>query len=85
MDVLLGNVLSEGIDLPCVNVVINAEGGKDDKVTVQRQRNLTIADGKTEAIFVDFLDETNPHLLKHSKARRKMYESESEFEVEVVE
>ena len=85
LDVLLGNVLSEGIDLPCVNVVINAEGGKDDKVTVQRQRNLTIADGKTEAIFVDFLDETNPHLLKHSKARRKMYESESEFEVEVVE
>lgn len=85
LDVLLGNVLGEGMDLPCVNVVINAEGGKDDKVTIQRQRNLTVSEGKTQAIFVDFMDETNVTLLEHSEARRAMYESESQFIVEVIE
>jgi superfamily II DNA or RNA helicase len=83
-NVLIGTVLGEGIDIPSVDTVINAEGGKDIKTSVQRQRNLTMADGKKPALLVDFYDETNPYMEKHSKARLKVYQSEAAFNVEVV-
>lgn len=83
VDVLLGNVLGEGIDLPEVEVIINAEGGKDDKNTVQRQRNLTIAEGKTQAILIDFLDETNEKFEEHSRQRIAMYESDESTKVKI--
>ncbi len=80
---LIGTVLGEGVDIPSVDVVINAEGGKDDKTTVQRQRNLTISAGKTRAILVDFLDETNEYFKKHSRARLEAYRAEPSFKVRV--
>jgi superfamily II DNA or RNA helicase len=81
IDVVVGNVFGEGIDLPAVEVVINAEGGKGDIQTVQRQRNLTISEGKKKAILIDFLDLTNETLEKHSRARLEMYRSESSFKI----
>jgi superfamily II DNA or RNA helicase len=81
IDVVLGNVFGEGIDLPSVEVVINAEGGKGDIQTVQRQRNLTISAGKKKAILIDFLDLTNETLEGHSRARLDMYRSESSFKI----
>lgn len=81
IDCIVGNVFGEGIDLPSVEVVINAEGGKGDIQTVQRQRNLTMAAGKKTAIFIDFLDQTNEYLQGHSEARIENYESESSFRV----
>lgn len=82
--VLIGTVLGEGIDIPVVDVVINAEGGKDDKATVQRQRNLTISPGKKRAVLIDFLDETNGYFRKHSRARLKAYRAEPSFNVKVI-
>ncbi len=82
--VLIGTVLGEGIDIPIVDVVINAEGGKDDKATVQRQRNLTISKGKTRAVLIDFMDETNEYFHKHSKARLDAYRSEDCFNVKLI-
>lgn len=82
--VLIGTVLGEGVDIPSVDVVINAEGGKDDKATVQRQRNLTISAGKRRAVLIDFLDETNEYFKKHSMARLEAYRSESAFSVKIL-
>lgn len=82
--ILIGTVLSEGVDIPEVDVVINAEGGKDVKATIQRMRNLTVSEGKTEAIFVDFMDLTNAYFRRHSKARLKVYKSYGGFTVEQV-
>ncbi len=82
--VLIGTVLGEGIDIPVVDVVINAEGGKDDKATVQRQRNLTISPGKKRAVLIDFMDETNGYFLKHSKQRLEAYQAEPSFDVRVI-
>lgn len=82
--VLIGTVLGEGIDIPVVDVVINAEGGKDDKATVQRQRNLTISPGKTRAVLIDFMDETNGYFRKHSKQRLEAYQTEPSFNVRLV-
>jgi superfamily II DNA or RNA helicase len=81
--VIIGTVIGEGVDIPQIEVVINAEGGKDVKTTVQRQRNLTINEGKKRAVLVDFLDETNEHLRKHSESRLEVYRSEPMFQVDV--
>ncbi|MGD9749358.1 MAG: DEAD/DEAH box helicase [Acidimicrobiia bacterium] len=80
--VLLGTVLSEGVDIPEIECVINAEGGLDIKKTIQRMRNLTPAEGKTRSLMIDFWDATNTYLRKHSRARLKTYKSESAFKVE---
>jgi len=83
VDVLVGTVFGEGVDLPEVAAVVNAEGGKDVKRTIQRMRNLTPCDGKTEAVFVDFIDQTNPYLAEHSLARLQTYRSEPAFRLEI--
>lgn len=84
VDVLIGTVFAEGVDIPEVEVVIIAEGGRDVKKTMQRMRNMTIMKGKKRALLIDFMDETNPYLLEHSKERLKVYSSIPEFDVEVV-
>lgn len=83
--VLIGTVLSEGADIPEVEVVINAEGGMDMKATIQRMRNLTVSEGKTEAIFVDFMDLTSKYFKKHSNARLRVYRDFSGFKIERVQ
>ncbi len=83
VDVLVGTVFGEGVDLPEVAAVVNAEGGKDVKRTIQRMRNLTPCDGKTKAVFVDFIDQTNPYLAEHSLARLQTYRSEPAFRLEI--
>jgi len=81
--VLVGTVFGEGVDIPEVECVINAEGGRDVKATVQRMRNLTPSKGKTKAIFIDFMDMTNSYFAEHSRERLKVYLSEPEFEVKL--
>jgi superfamily II DNA or RNA helicase len=84
--VLVGNVLGEGVDIPDVEIVVNAEGGKDEKQTWQRQRNLTVVqDSDKVPVMIDFYDEMSAVFEKHSKARLKVYRSEAEFSAEVLE
>jgi len=75
----IGTVIGEGVDVPFVNVVINAEGGKDEVSTIQRMRNLTPEGADKLAIFIDFYDEFEPRLEGHSNARMAVYSSEQEF------
>lgn len=84
--VLVGNVLGEGVDIPDVEIVVNAEGGKDEKQTWQRQRNLTVVEGSKKApLLIDFYDCMSRVFEKHSRARLKVYKGEGEFSVEVLE
>jgi superfamily II DNA or RNA helicase len=83
--IVIGTVFKEGVDVPEIDVVINAEGGFDEKATIQRLRNLTPCEGKTEAIVIDFMDLTNRYFAKHSRERLKAYRSEPAFIVEVKE
>jgi superfamily II DNA or RNA helicase len=85
LQALIGTVFGEGVDIPEIDAVINAEGGRDVKATVQRMRCLTPHDGKTEAVFVDFMDLTNGYFAKHSRERLKAYKAEPAFKVRVVE
>jgi superfamily II DNA or RNA helicase len=85
-NVIIGNVLGEGVDIPEVECVINAEGGKDEKKTWQRQRNLTIVEGSDKVpVMIDFYDDTCSYFRRHSKARLKVYKSEPEFKTEILE
>jgi len=79
VSVLVGTVFGEGIDIPEVECVINAEGGRDVKATIQRMRNMTPSEGKTRSVLVDYWDDTNAYFRKHSRIRHKTYESEPAF------
>lgn len=47
----------EGINIPPIDVIINAEGGKASGKTLQKAgRGLRTAEGKTHLVIVDFLD-----------------------------
>lgn len=83
--VLLGTVFGEGVDIPSIECVINAEGGKDVKATVQRMRNLTPSPGKTTALFIDFVDLTNGYFAEHSRARIASYRSEEAFQLRIAD
>jgi superfamily II DNA or RNA helicase len=83
--VLVGTVFGEGVDIPEVECVINAEGGRDVKTAIQRMRNLTPHDGKTKALFHDFIDTTNPYFAKHSLERIRTYRTEPAFNIRVAD
>lgn len=85
ISVIVGTVMGEGVDVPALDVVINAEGGRDEKRSIQRQRNLTTYATKTHCTLIDFYDETNEYTLKHSEERLAVYRSEKAFDVKIVE
>jgi len=82
LDVIIGTSLAdEGLDLPALDALILAGAGKSQTRMIQRiGRVLRTFPGKTEAIVVDFRDPFR-YMTKHYKIRRKMCESEPEFEI----
>lgn len=82
--VLIGTVFGEGVDIPEIDVVINAEGGRGVVSTIQRLRNLTPHEDKKRAIFVEFADLTNGYLAEHSRKRINEYRKESSFDFRIV-
>lgn len=78
---LVGTVLGEGIDIPELEVVINAEGQKSATAAIQRMRNLTMMEGKGEVYFIDIADINTPILAKHSLERMKLYQGLRGFKV----
>lgn len=75
-----GNIListqigDEGVDLPHVDSLILAVGGKGDQVTTQRIfRPLTATGTKKRAVVIDFDDRQHGVLKRHSATRRRVY------------
>ena len=85
VDVLLGTVFGEGVDIPKIEVVINAEGGKSQTTTTQKFRNITPSPGKETAEMIDFMDLHNKYLAGHSLSRLQLYRGHEEFQFKVVE
>jgi superfamily II DNA or RNA helicase len=79
---VIGTVGKEGLNIPSLNAVINAEGSKSTIANKQKMRSLTACAGKSYGLIIDFIDKGR-YLLRHSKARRKMYESLSGFKIKV--
>ncbi len=73
----------EGLDIPSLDVLILAGGGKSATRAYQRVgRVLRRAPGKTRALVLDFMDE-GPWLRQHSQARLDLYRAEPQFDVVV--
>lgn len=76
---VISTLLSEGVDIPTLDVVVNAAGGRDMRQLVGRA--LRKAEGKDKAEIYDFIDNQHVTLLANSKARMKALEAEEEFRV----
>lgn len=84
--ILIGTVFGEGVDIPALDTVIMAAGGRSKRLVVQRVgRALRPHEGKGRAKIIDFIDDDQDGVLsRHSRARRAVYESEPRFTVTVV-
>lgn len=84
LQALISTVMDEGVDIPEIGGVVNAEGGSDIKAAYQRFRCLTPAPGKNRAVFADFVDLMHPYFAEHSMRRLEVYRSERAFRISVV-
>jgi ERCC4-related helicase len=69
---IIGTVGKEGLNLPTLDAVINAEGLSSEVSTIQKLRSLTACEGKEVGLVFDFLDYSR-YTEKHSNARKKLY------------
>ena len=74
-------IADEGLDLPILDCLILAGGGKSSTKAFQRVgRVLRLYKNKTHALIYDFEDAT-PTLHKHYLFRKKLYETEPEWKI----
>ena len=67
-------VWREGLNIPELNVVINAAGGKSEIMTLQSiGRGLRRTAEKSELIIYDFFDPSHPYLVNHFGERLCIY------------
>lgn len=77
-------LFDEGLDVPSINTLILGGGGKSHIKTLQRlgRGMRQKKDGENVLDVVDFWDDTNKFLRRHSKVRQETYLDEG-FDVEV--
>ena len=77
---ITSKILREGVDIPCVDVLIFASGGKSVIDLLQKSgRGLRTNNKKDSLIIVDFANFTHRYLLKHSLERLRTYKNEECF------
>lgn len=73
---ILSTIADEGLDLPNIEKLILAGGGKAPHKQTQRiGRGTRASEGKTQVTVVDFLDK-GPHIGPHARRRRRTYAAE---------
>lgn len=92
VDVLLGTVFGEAVDIPFLETVIIADGLAAKTLTMQRLRNLTPVDeddrprltpmDPPDVVRVhDFADTGHKTLRRHARERLRTYSSHPEFKI----
>lgn len=77
VEVLVSTLFNEGTDLPELEVLVLAAGGKSSVRFIQRVgRLLRKASGKEIAVIHDFFDTGSRHLMRHSAARIRTAQKE---------
>ena len=72
--VIASTIFSEGINIPELNIIINAAGGKSEIRTIQTiGRGLRITDKKKELLVYDFFDPSHRYLIAHFGERISLY------------
>ena len=69
-------IFKEGVDIPELNVIINAAGGKSEIATLQAiGRGLRLTKEKKELLLYDLLDLSHNYLIDHLAHRLDLYSS----------
>lgn len=78
-------IFGEGVDVPAVDLLVLANGGKGHIKLLQNiGRGMRAKDNGNRLEVIDFVDDTSEYLLEHSLARALIYEQEG-FDVRIVE
>lgn len=74
---IASGILGEGIDIPSINVLINASGGKSPIELIQKiGRGLRRKEHDNRVLVLDFFDTTNRYLIEHSALRKRICRKE---------
>jgi len=74
---LVTTLLKEGVNIPEIDVVVNASGRKSEwLVRQQGGRGVRLRQGKERVVLYDFIDAGHKILLAHSHARHAAYKKE---------
>lgn len=74
---LITTLLKEGVNIPEIDVIVNASGRKAEwLIRQQGGRGVRVRPGKSTVVIYDFIDAAHPTLWRHSHARRAAYEAE---------
>lgn len=80
--VISTTVFGEGVDVPNLDVLINAKSADSDVDTMQLAgRVLRVTASKTKATIIDIADEGCRFFGEHSKSRQLMYMTEPKYQV----
>ena len=72
--VICSTIWTEGINIPSLDVIINAAGGKSERIIRQlRGRGVRTCEGKDRLIYVDFFNPSHSSLIKHFGERICLY------------
>ena len=72
--VIATTIWKEGINIPTLNVIVNAAGSKSEIAVLQTiGRGFRKAEGKDEVTIVDFFDPSHPYLISHFGERITLY------------
>jgi superfamily II DNA or RNA helicase len=72
--VICTTVWKEGVNIPELNVVINAAGGKSEIMTLQSiGRGMRRTAEKSDLIIYDFFDSSHHHIISHFGERFSLY------------
>ena len=84
--ILVSTCHGEGANLPAMDALIRPCGNKSDKLNIQwTGRGVRKKEGKTKVLVIDYLFEGEKYTHNHSLERKKYYESEEQFDFEIVE
>ncbi|MFH0794958.1 MAG: DEAD/DEAH box helicase [bacterium] len=80
--VIATTLADEGLDIPSLDALILAGGGRSETKALQRVgRALRPSPGKTKATIIDFFDQA-PYLKVHSLRRYEIYKTEKDFRIQ---
>jgi superfamily II DNA or RNA helicase len=83
--VICTTIFGEGVDVPNLDVLINAKAGASSVDAFQLiGRVLRKTDTKTKAYLVDIFDRGCKYIQKHSNARLKIYETEPKYQIQEI-
>lgn len=81
---IASTVFVEGVDLPNLDVMINASGGKSEIQVLQKVgRGLRKTERKSKVIIIDFIDISHRHLRNHYNKRARIYKENGWETIEV--